>query len=160
MTATEKPLFKLTNTRKGAFYTLTKWVHDEKNIYGEMKRWSKRGTVWVSGIYTDSVPSSFTLKVEEYNPFEILGENIERFDDTEFWKNREPGAPDVYVKQRRAGDGYPDVDPDTHDECEMVLKYGGHREDDHAVRGWKKVGFRVGIAFGNVKVERVSDVRE
>ena len=82
MTDTKKPLFKLTNTRKGAFYTLTKWVHDEKNIYGEMKRWSKRGTVWVSGIYTDLVPSSFTPKVEEYNPFEILGENIERFDDT------------------------------------------------------------------------------
>ncbi len=72
MTDTEKPLFKLTHESKWGFYILHKWVHDEKNVYAEVKETSKWATVWVRGIYNDSVPSSFTLKVDEKNPFEIL----------------------------------------------------------------------------------------
>ena len=77
MPDTEKPLFKLTPQAKGSFYCLYKWANEEINVYGEVIEWSRRATVYVRGIYSDSVPSSFTLKVDENKPFEILWENVE-----------------------------------------------------------------------------------
>lgn len=154
MIDTEKPLFKLTHESKWGFYILHKWVHDEKNVYAEVKETSKWATVWVRGIYNDSVPSSFTLKVDEKNPFEILEENIEAIEDDD------DSDVAVSVNQRRSGKDDPRVDAETLQECEEELRismYGmqeGMLEDE----GWKLVGKRVGFAHGEVTVEKVLDV--
>ena len=153
MTDTEKPLFKLTQESRWSFYTLHKWVHDEKNVYGEIRESSKWATVYVRGIYNDSAPSSFTLKVDEKNPFEILEENIEAIEDDD-------SEVDVYVNQRRSGRNDPRVDAETLQVCQEELRismYGmqeGMLEDE----GWKLVGKRVGFGHGEVTVEKVSDV--
>ena len=153
MTDTEKPLFKLTQESRWSFYTLHKWVHDEKNVYGEIRESSKWATVYVRGIYNDSVPSSFTLIVDEKNPFEILEENIEAIEDDD-------SQVDVYVNQRRSGRNDPRVDAETLQVCQEELRismYGmqeGMLEDE----GWKLVGKRVGVGHGEVTVEKVSDV--
>ena len=153
MADTEKPLFKLTQESKWAFYTLHKWAHDKKNVYGEVKESSKWAIVYVRGIYNNSVPSSFTLKVDEKNPFEILGENIEAIEDDD-------SEVAVSVNQRRSGKDDPRVDAKTLQECEEELRismYGmqeGMLEDE----GWKLVGKRVGFAHGEVTVEKVLDV--
>ena len=153
MTDTEKPLFKLTQESRWSFYTLHKCVHDEKNVYGEIRESSKWATVYVRGIYNDAVPSSFTLKVDKKNPFEILEENIEAIEDDD-------SQVDVYVNQRRSGRNDPRVDADTLQVCQEELRismYGmqeGMLEDE----GWKLVGKRVGFGHGEVTVEKVSDV--
>ena len=153
MTDTEKPLFKLTHESKWGFYILHKWVHDEKNVYAEVKETSKWATVYVRGIYNDSVPSSFTLKVDEKSPFEILGENIEAIEDDD-------SEVDVSVNQRRSGKDDPRVDAETLQECEKELRismYGmqeGMLEDE----GWQLVGKRVGFGHVEVKIQKVSDV--
>ena len=152
MIDTEKPLFKLTPDKYG-FYTLNKWVHDERNVYAEVKETSKWATVHVRGIYNDSAPSSFTLEIDENNPFEVLEENIERWEDEET-------AVNVSVNQRRSGKDDPRVDAETLQECEEELRismYGmqeGMLEDE----GWKLVGKRVGFGHVEVKIQKVSDV--
>ena len=154
MTDTEKPLFKLTHESKGGFYILHKWVHDERNVYAEVRETSKWATVWVRGIYNDSVPASFTLKVDEKNPFEILEENIEAIEDDD------DSDVAVSVNQRRSGKDDPRVDAETLQECEEELRismYGmqeGMLEDE----GWKLVGKRVGFGHVEVKIQKVSDV--
>ena len=153
MTYTEKPLFKLTSQDKGSYYSLSKWVHNEKNVYGKVRETSKWATVYVRGIYNDSVPSSFTLKVDEKSPFEILGENIEAIEDDD-------SGVAVSVNQRRSGKDDPRVDAETLQECEEELRismYGmqeGMLEDE----GWKLVGKREVFGSGEVTVEKVSEV--
>ena len=150
MTNTEKPLFKLTSDTKYGFYTLHKWAHDEKNVYGEVKEWFRSAEVLVRGIYTDSVPSSFTLKINEKHPFEILGENVEAIEGQDLWENV-----DIFVNQRRAGEDYPTVDPETYDECELQLSDHGFDHGTLENEGWELVGYRVGFDDGNVTVEKV-----
>jgi len=93
------------------------------------------------------------LKVDEKNPFEILGENIEAIEDDD-------SEVAVSVNQRRSGKDDPHVDAKTLQECEEELRismYGmqeGMLEDE----GWKLVGKRVGFAHGEVTVEKVLDV--
>ena len=154
MTDTEKLLFKLTPQAKGSFYCLYKWANEEINVYGEVIEWSRWATVYVRGIYSDSVPSKFTLKVDENNPFEILWENIEEITDNEIH------SIDACANQRRSGGDYPNVDEDTIQQCEQLLREHGTDEDalGEEDEGWQLVSSRVGIAHGKVEIEKVSSV--
>ena len=113
--------------------------------------WSRRATVYVREIYSDSVPSSFTLKVDENKPFEILWENVEDI------TNDEPHHIDACANQRRTGGDYPNVDEDTIQQCEQLLREHGIDENilDEEDEGWQLVGSRVGFAHGEVEIEKV-----
>ena len=151
MPDTEKPLFKLTPQAKGSFYYLYKWANEDINVYGEVMAWSRRATVYVREIYSESVSSSFTLKVDENKPFEILWENVEDI------TNDEPHHIDACANQRRTGGDYPNVDEDTIQECEQLLREYGNDEPTLVgeQEGWQLVGSRVGISHGDVEVEKV-----
>jgi len=154
MVDTKKRLFKLTPQTKDSFYYLYKWANEEMNVYGEVIEWSSWATVYVRGIYSDSVPSKFTLKVDESNPFEILWENVEDITDDE------PHHIEACANQRRSGGDYPIVDEDTIQQCEQLLREHGTDEDalGEEDEGWQLVGSRVGIAHGKVEIEKVSEV--
>ena len=43
----EDKILKLSNTDKWNLYFITKWVHQEKNLYGERLEQGRWGSVWV-----------------------------------------------------------------------------------------------------------------
>ena len=97
------------------------------------------------------MPPSFTLKVDENQSFEILWANVEDI------TNDEPHHIYACANQRRTGGDYPNVDEDTIQECEQLLRKFGN--DEPALvgeqEGWQLVGSRVGISHGDVEVEKV-----
>ena len=72
--------------------------------------------------------------------------------DTDFWE-----SVDVFVNQRRSGEGYPQSSFGIEKYRESLENYG---YDDDRLRedGWEEVGLRVGIAHGDVEIEKVSEV--
>ena len=145
----EYKILKLSSTDKGTLYVIQKWVHQEKNLYGERLEQSRWGSVWVEAKTLDDAHSVTFVIGDDEEPFEILGENV---------MTVEEGAQyvDALVNQRRSGEDYPDVDSETLEQAKEQIEssYGMELEDE----GWEQVGWRVGFRHGEVEMKQVDDV--
>ena len=142
-------VFKLTGEGGLYGYTLTKLVHEEKNLYAEMKETQKHMELWVRGEALDDAHSvSFEIPTDEV--FEIVGDYI---------LEHEPDDRHVFVDcfNRRGGDtsSYPSPIHSQEELREiadgMEGSYVGALEEE----GWEQVGYRVGFGSGKVEVKRV-----
>ena len=53
----EYKILKLSSADKGTLYVIQKWVHQEKNLYGERLEQSRWGSVWVEAKTLDDAHS-------------------------------------------------------------------------------------------------------
>lgn len=61
------------------------------------------------------------------------------------------------MNQRRSGEGYPQSSFGIEKYKELLENYG-YDDDRLRENRWEEVGFRVGIAHGDVEIEKVSEV--
>ena len=145
----EYKILKLSSTDKGTLYVIQKWVHQEKNLYGERLEQSRWGSVWVEAKTLDDAHSVTFVIGDDEEPFKILGENVMSVEEDAQYV-------DAWANQRRGGVDYPVVDTETLKEVEEQLQnsYGAELEEE----GWEQVGWRVGFRHGEVEVKRVDEV--
>ena len=145
----EDKIFKLTAQSRDSGYTLTKLVHEEWNLYAEMREDQRSMELWVRGEALDDAHSvTFEVPWDTDEMFEIIGDHILMFEE-------DNSHIFVDVFNRRGGN------TPTHSQ-EELSKIADEMEESYVSaleeEGWEQVGYRVGFRGGVVEVKQVDDI--
>ena len=128
----EDKSFKLTAQSRDSGYTLTKLVHEEWNLYAEMREDQRSMELWVRGEALDDAHSvTFEVPWDTDEMFEIIGDHILMFEED----NRH-----IFVDgfNRRGGN------TPTHSQ-EGLSKIADEMEESYVSaleeEGWEQVGY-------------------